>query len=984
MAYGNRTQQNSERSSTDHATVRRPAKASSRGSTHLLLQRAYADPASLTAKDVKHLHRTVGNQATIDLLSRSTTIQTKLKLGPAGDQYEQEADRVASQVVRQMDGPHSVQRQGLEEEELQMKPLAATVTSVQRKTLQKPTVQRENLEEEELQMKPRAGTVNTLQRKDESRPKTVFTKPGEETSRLPKPPAATISRVQRMADPQFTKSFFIQRQGEEEELQMKPMHGPEGGAVEQSVEKQIQTARGGGKPLDDNVRGSMEKGFGADFSGVRVHMGGQADALNRLLNAKAFTVGNDVFFGQGQYNPGSSGGQELLAHELAHTVQQGAVGIQRYSRIVSVTPAQSGTVQRRTTGEISEDVRSVQDSLRKAYLRPTYSALKLGIEGLEDLKEEAEAEGYADIVREVDTALGSMAGLIGERLYGLSEDERKDLLRQLSFTLGNTTAIFSSMAVGLYSTGIGGKAQGGEFLDPTMQEKERAERRRLRIEAGLDPGTGTRDDKEDIEPDFEAQVRVNLLAEAMVTAYQGYLTENATRGDVLPVFEAPEWFFRRSDRPYLPAEKDQVVNLLASVSASFPNMLIVAGTILWAEGLDNPGVNGTNIKLYNTAPIVMNGRLQKLYDKKNEGGDTSGYESLNIGLGNWTRGDSSNIFNISNVKFAIDICADTADGQAKQNYYAQDPEGKLGGTGVDVHLITSNGSPAANAIARPGGYILHSDSSKSPNQAPTGLAKLHQAESLPADTMPLAPSTSRSRDDVSPISNGIYRGTVDLPAVQDLTQDRTMLDREAEMVRTDLTSSYHTLLDDLSFFSNSDQDHRFNLIKILAWARANQPPAVANANKLLHARLVNVARGLGDEKPFVTPPGGRTQQVPLKPLASYVISQLEQVVTRFDPIEVENRALDMTGYRSLKQKVGQVKDSYQRDAGGRVDREQAQLVDMLAYALYHLRQRKSGRRDRVQGMIRKLDQIVMENSQNLGPHLELAMYTKQRLLRVKT
>jgi hypothetical protein len=270
-------------------------------STPLLLQRAYADPSSLTPKDVLHLQRTIGNRATIGILSKHTGIQAKLKLGPAGDQYEREADRVAQQVVRQMSA----------------------------QPLRPQPVQRQPLEEEELQMKPLAGTISPLQRKDEPRPKVVLTKPAAGTIPQPKPPAATISRVQRAPTPHFTKSLFAQRQEEEDELQMKPLHGSEGGEVEQSVEKQIQTARGGGKPLDNKVRGSMEKGFGADFSNVRVHTGGQADKLNRSLNARAFTVGSDLFFKSGEYNPGSSGGKQLLAHELTHTVQQGAAGAQR-------------------------------------------------------------------------------------------------------------------------------------------------------------------------------------------------------------------------------------------------------------------------------------------------------------------------------------------------------------------------------------------------------------------------------------------------------------------------------------------------------------------------------------------------------------------------------------------------------------------------------------------------------------------------------
>lgn len=66
----------------------------------------------------------------------------------------------------------------------------------------------------------------------------------------------------------------------------------------------------------------MEQAFGADFSGVKVHTDTQADQLNQSIQAKAFTIGQDVFFRSGTYEPGSHGGQELLAHELTHVVQQ--------------------------------------------------------------------------------------------------------------------------------------------------------------------------------------------------------------------------------------------------------------------------------------------------------------------------------------------------------------------------------------------------------------------------------------------------------------------------------------------------------------------------------------------------------------------------------------------------------------------------------------------------------------------------------------
>jgi Domain of unknown function (DUF4157) len=88
------------------------------------------------------------------------------------------------------------------------------------------------------------------------------------------------------------------------------------------VETEIDSARGGGATLDSGVRAQMESSFGADFGGVRVHDNSQADSLNRSLSALAFTTGNDIFFRQGKYQPGSSDGRRLLAHELTHVVQQ--------------------------------------------------------------------------------------------------------------------------------------------------------------------------------------------------------------------------------------------------------------------------------------------------------------------------------------------------------------------------------------------------------------------------------------------------------------------------------------------------------------------------------------------------------------------------------------------------------------------------------------------------------------------------------------
>jgi hypothetical protein len=80
--------------------------------------------------------------------------------------------------------------------------------------------------------------------------------------------------------------------------------------------------KGGGQPLDAGVRTGMERALGADLSGVRIHTDGAAAASAQAVQAHAYTVGHEVVFGPGQYEPGSPSGQRTLAHELTHVVQQ--------------------------------------------------------------------------------------------------------------------------------------------------------------------------------------------------------------------------------------------------------------------------------------------------------------------------------------------------------------------------------------------------------------------------------------------------------------------------------------------------------------------------------------------------------------------------------------------------------------------------------------------------------------------------------------
>ncbi|MBP9188387.1 MAG: DUF4157 domain-containing protein, partial [Chitinophagales bacterium] len=120
---------------------------------------------------------------------------------------------------------------------------------------------------------------------------------------------------------------------EEEEKKKKPIMrkaeaGNSGMSVSTSFASSLNASEGVGSPLPQGTKSFMENAFSTDFSEVRIHTGSKASEMSRGINAKAFTYGSDIFFGEGQYNPGSGEGKHLLGHELTHVVQQNKNAIQ--------------------------------------------------------------------------------------------------------------------------------------------------------------------------------------------------------------------------------------------------------------------------------------------------------------------------------------------------------------------------------------------------------------------------------------------------------------------------------------------------------------------------------------------------------------------------------------------------------------------------------------------------------------------------------
>jgi hypothetical protein len=182
--------------------------------------------------------------------------------------------------------------------------------------------------------------ASSVQRKPENRLKAIARNRsiqaklaiGEPNDKYEKEADDTASKVvQQINTPIQNQSIQRDALPQVNKLRKKPLQRREnvgGGDASTELESSIQRARGSGQSLDANLQQSMGQAMGADFSGVKVHTDSQSDQLNQSIQAKAFTTGQDVFFRQGAYEPSSRGGQELIAHELTHVVQQNG-GLQR-------------------------------------------------------------------------------------------------------------------------------------------------------------------------------------------------------------------------------------------------------------------------------------------------------------------------------------------------------------------------------------------------------------------------------------------------------------------------------------------------------------------------------------------------------------------------------------------------------------------------------------------------------------------------------
>ncbi len=155
------------------------------------------------------------------------------------------------------------------------------------------------------------------------------------------------------------------------ELRPVPLAGGPPAPLAANLGAQIARARSNGRPFPEAVRVPMEQAFGADFSGVKVHSDAPSDRLNASIGAVAFTTGQDIFFRRGAYAPEQPEGRELIAHELAHVIQQDRSpalhSLNQYvQRRLEVKSAHGGPALR-DAAEIAAALRERKKSLSKQY-----------------------------------------------------------------------------------------------------------------------------------------------------------------------------------------------------------------------------------------------------------------------------------------------------------------------------------------------------------------------------------------------------------------------------------------------------------------------------------------------------------------------------------------------------------------------------------------------------------------------------------------
>jgi hypothetical protein len=140
-------------------------------------------------------------------------------------------------------------------------------------------------------------------------------------------------------------------------------------AVALNIPAALRAATGPGARLQDGLRADFEARFGRDFSAVRVHTGPEAADAARGIGAKAYTTGRDIVFGAGRYDPVSPSGQRLIAHELAHVVQQAAAPTRVIARDAADDEIEKIESEKLEIGALLDRCAALDKDLREQMIR---------------------------------------------------------------------------------------------------------------------------------------------------------------------------------------------------------------------------------------------------------------------------------------------------------------------------------------------------------------------------------------------------------------------------------------------------------------------------------------------------------------------------------------------------------------------------------------------------------------------------------------
>ena len=166
---------------------------------------------------------------------------------------------------------------------------------------------------------------------------------------------------------------------------------PHGGRVDSALVSSL----GPGRPLPTAERAFFEPRFGADLSAVRLHSGPQAGTAARAIDARAFTYGSDIAFAPGEFQPGTHVGRRLIAHELTHVVQQGAVPRVAAQPPCSRISADAGVALQREV----KPSRDLEDLARSAIRGLDDDSKKLRIAAVTSAANRSELPAFAAILR---------------------------------------------------------------------------------------------------------------------------------------------------------------------------------------------------------------------------------------------------------------------------------------------------------------------------------------------------------------------------------------------------------------------------------------------------------------------------------------------------------------------------------------------------------------------------------------------------------